>query len=146
MPVNTKCIYTTGRYLSTTVTVPSSELGPPHPLSRSECVSPPLNQRRGEHTRLRVRGWGSLNLDYWRKSALEKKRSQHSAVGDTYCIQGWKKPGFFKKNPAQWVFLGFFGFFWVFGVFLGFFGLFARTRGFLGFFSVSRILLDASRL
>ncbi len=31
--------------------------------------------------------------------------------------QGWKKPGFFKKNPAQWVFLGFlgfFGFFWVF--------------------------------
>jgi hypothetical protein len=38
--------------------------------------------------------------------------------------QGWKKPGFFKKNPAQWFFfvffvfflgfLGFFGFFWVF--------------------------------
>ncbi len=39
-------------------------------------------------------------------------------------LQGWKKPGFFKKNPAQWVFLvflfflGFFGFFWVFGFFL----------------------------
>jgi hypothetical protein len=49
------------------VSVPSSELGPPHPLSRSECVSP-LIQRRGEHTRLRVRGWGSLNSDDWRKS------------------------------------------------------------------------------
>ena len=42
-------------------------IGTPHPLSRSECVSP-LNQRRGEHTRLRVRGWGSLNSDDWRKS------------------------------------------------------------------------------
>jgi hypothetical protein len=51
-----------------------------------------------------------------------------------------KNPGFFKKNPAQWVFLGFF---WVFWVFLGFF---AQKIGFLGFFSVSRILLGASRL
>jgi hypothetical protein len=25
--------------------------------------------------------------------------------------QGWKKTGFFKKKTAQWVFLGFFGFF-----------------------------------
>jgi hypothetical protein len=32
--------------------------------------------------------------------------------------QGWKKPGFFKKNPAQWVFY-FFGFFG-FGFFLVF--------------------------
>jgi hypothetical protein len=70
--------------------------------------------------------------------------------------QGWKKPGFFLKNPAQWVFMGFLGFFWVFFVFFGFFGFFgffwvflgffAWTRGFLGFFSVSRILLGASRL
>jgi hypothetical protein len=41
-----------------------------------------------------------------------------------------KNPGFFKKKPAHWVFLGFF----------------AQTRGFLGLFSVSRILLGASRL
>ncbi len=49
-------------------------------------------------------------------------------------IRAGKNPGFFKKNPAQWVFLVFFGFF-VF--FLGFFGFFAQTRGFLGFFPVS---------
>jgi hypothetical protein len=64
--------------------------------------------------------------------------------------QGWKKPGFFKKNPAQWVFLGFFGFFGVFWGFFGFFGVFlgffAQTRGFVGFFSISQILLGASRL
>jgi hypothetical protein len=39
------------------VSVPSSELGPPTP-SPAVSVYPPLNQRRGEHTRLRVRGWG----------------------------------------------------------------------------------------
>jgi hypothetical protein len=49
-------------------------------------------------------------------------------------MQGWKKPGFLKKKPAQWVFLFFFGFFGFFGVFLGFF---AQTRGFLGFYPVS---------
>jgi hypothetical protein len=42
--------------------------------------------------------------------------------------QGWKKPGFFLKNPAQWVFLGFFGFFWVFLGFFGFFGVFLPRR------------------
>ena len=57
-----------------------------------------------------------------------------------------KNPGFFKKNPAQWVFLGFFGFFWVFWVFLGFFGFFCPDERVFGFFSVSRILLGASRL
>ncbi len=31
-------------------------------------------------------------------------------------IKGWKKPGFLKKKPAQWVFWGFLGFFF------GFFG------------------------
>jgi hypothetical protein len=54
-----------------------------------------------------------------------------------------KNPGFFWKNPAQWLFLGFFGFY---GFFLFFWGFFAQTRGFLGFFSVSQILLGASRL
>jgi hypothetical protein len=42
--------------------------------------------------------------------------------------QGWKKPGFFKKNPAQWVFLGFFGFFLGFLVFFGFFWVFLPRR------------------
>ncbi len=46
---------------------------------------------------------------------------------------GLEKTRVFLKNPAQWFFLGFLGFF-------------AQTRGFLGFFSVSRILLGASRL
>jgi hypothetical protein len=59
--------------------------------------------------------------------------------------QGWKKPGYFKKKPAQWFFLGFlvfFGYFW----FFGFLGVFCPEEMFLGFFSVSRILLGASRL
>ncbi len=44
------------------VSVPSSELGPPHPLSRKRvCTPPPLNQWRGEDTRLWVWGWGSPN-------------------------------------------------------------------------------------
>ncbi len=66
MPVKT-CIYTTGRYLEYHSVYPLVWIGtPPPPLPVS--VFPPLNQRRGEHTRLRVRGWGSLNSDYWRKS------------------------------------------------------------------------------
>jgi hypothetical protein len=40
-------------------------------------------------------------------------------------LQGWKKPGF-KKKPAQWVFLFFFGFF-------GFFGPEERVLGFFQF-------------
>ncbi len=48
----------------TTVYVPSSELGLPHPLSRKRvCPTPP--------TRLWVGGgggWGSPNSDDWRKS------------------------------------------------------------------------------
>ena len=39
-----------------------------------------------------------------------------------YYVQGWKKTGFFQKNPAGWGFLGFFGFFLVFLGFLGFLG------------------------
>ncbi len=45
-------------------------IGTPHPLSPSDCVSPPWT-KGGENTLacgLRVRGWGSLNSDYWRKS------------------------------------------------------------------------------
>jgi hypothetical protein len=38
-----------------------------------------------------------------------------------------KIPAFLKKNPAQWVFLWFLGFF-------GFFYIFAQKREFLGFF------------
>jgi hypothetical protein len=34
----------------------------PPPLSQAS-MSPPRNQRRGGHTRLRVRGWGSPNSD-----------------------------------------------------------------------------------
>jgi hypothetical protein len=58
----------------------------------------------------------------------DDKNKQPTRVG--------KNPGFFKKNPAQWGFLFFLGFF---------LGFFAQTRGFLGFFLVSRILLGASR-
>jgi len=42
---------------STTVYVPSSELGFSHPLSRQPVCPSPRNQRGG-HSRLRVRGWG----------------------------------------------------------------------------------------
>jgi hypothetical protein len=52
---------------STTVYVPSSELGLSQPLSRQRvCPSPP--NRGVGHTRLRVRGWGSPNSDDRRKS------------------------------------------------------------------------------
>ncbi len=49
--------------------------------------------------------------------------------------QGWKKTLVFFKNPAQWVFLFFFGFF-------GFFGFFCPEERVLGFFPVSRIVYD----
>ncbi len=50
---------------STTVYVPSSELGLSQHLSRQRvCPS----RQKGGHTRLRVRGWGSLNSDDLRKS------------------------------------------------------------------------------
>ncbi len=51
---------------STTVSVPSSELGRTHPLSSQRvCPSPP--NQRGGGTRKGVRGWGSPNSDDWRK-------------------------------------------------------------------------------
>ncbi len=50
----------------------------------------------------------------------------------TCCDQGWKKPGFFKKKPAQWFFCFFLGFlvFVFFWVFWFFFGFFAQKRGY----------------
>ncbi len=65
--VPTKYIY----ILSTTVYVPSSELGLPYPFNRRR-LCPPRNQRGGGvHIRLRVRRvWGSPDSDDWRKSYL----------------------------------------------------------------------------
>ncbi len=59
----------------TTVSVPSYlELGPPPPLPLASVPSPleaGTKGRGGEvHTRLRVRGWGSPNLDDWRESLV----------------------------------------------------------------------------
>jgi hypothetical protein len=63
--ISTKYLY----IQSTTVYVPSSELGLPQPLSRKQACPLPPNQRAGGgHTRLRVGGWGSPNFDDWRKS------------------------------------------------------------------------------
>jgi hypothetical protein len=53
---------------STTVYVPSLELGLSHPFSRQRVCPYPRNNRVGGHTRVRVRGWGSLNSNDWRKS------------------------------------------------------------------------------
>jgi hypothetical protein len=53
---------------STTVSVPSSELGLPHPSPANEWVLPPTPNQGGGHTRLRARGWGSPSSDDWRKS------------------------------------------------------------------------------
>ncbi len=52
--------------------VPSSELGLPRPLSPQRVCHPPFPNPEpgggGEHTRRRVRGWGSPNSDDWKKS------------------------------------------------------------------------------
>ncbi len=53
---------------STTVYVPSSELGLSHPPFSPASVPLPPEPKGGGHTRLRVRGWGSPNSDDWRKS------------------------------------------------------------------------------
>jgi hypothetical protein len=90
MLVDTKCIY---RQVPRPQCRPIFGIGtPPPPLLQFVCIPPPLNQRRGEHTRLRVRWWGSLNSDDWRKSLALCillvnlwLRSQHAAVGDIYC-------------------------------------------------------------
>ncbi len=53
---------------STTLCVPSSELGLSHPLSRQRVCPSPGIKGGGGHTRLRARGWRSPNSDDWRKS------------------------------------------------------------------------------
>jgi hypothetical protein len=53
---------------STTVYVPSSEMGLSHPPPLTSECAPPPGTKGGGHTRLRVRGWGSPNSDDWRKS------------------------------------------------------------------------------
>ncbi len=52
------------------------------------------------------------NLDIESIDALGEALREYegNAICSSFC-QGWKKPGFFFKNPAQWVFLVFFGFF-----------------------------------
>jgi hypothetical protein len=56
---------------STTVYIPSSELELSHYLSRQRMCPSPRKQSGGrEHTRLRVKGWGSTNSDDWRKSLI----------------------------------------------------------------------------
>ncbi len=63
------------------MSVPSLELGPPLPQG---SVSPPRKQGGGD-TRLRVRGWGSLNSNDWRKSTLPTLWVI-SLIGRTCCI------------------------------------------------------------
>jgi hypothetical protein len=53
---------------STTVYVPSSELGLYQPLYRQRVCHSPQNRGGGGQTRLRLRGWGSPNSDDLRKS------------------------------------------------------------------------------
>ncbi len=54
--------------LRTTMSVPSSKLGPPPPSPASEC-GPHRNQKGEVGTpRLRVRGWRSPNFDDWSES------------------------------------------------------------------------------
>ncbi len=67
---------------------------------------------------------------------LPSKKAKIKGIVHSSCLglhQGWKKPGFLKKNSP----VGFFGFFFCF--FFGFFGffiyIFAQKREFLGFFS-----------
>jgi hypothetical protein len=54
-------------YLEHHSVCPSSDS--PNPSPASECTLPPPDERvgGGGHTRRRLRGWGSLNSDNWRK-------------------------------------------------------------------------------
>jgi len=64
------CKVRTTKYLylqSTTVHVPSSELGLPQPLSRKRVCPPPRTKEWGAH-RLRLKGGGSPNYNDWGKS------------------------------------------------------------------------------
>jgi hypothetical protein len=69
-PCNTEVVFVT-KYLyikSTTVHVPSSELGLSQPLSLASKGAPPPTTGEGGTTRLLVRGRGSPYSDDWRKS------------------------------------------------------------------------------
>jgi hypothetical protein len=55
-------------HTSTIVSVPSQELGLPHPLSRKRVCTPPPQTKEGEHTHQGVRRWGRPNSDDMRKS------------------------------------------------------------------------------
>jgi len=59
----------------------------------------------------------------------------------TGLCQGWKKPGFLKKNQPSGFFWGFLGFF-----VLGFFRFFCPDERVFRVFFSSRILVGASRL
>ncbi len=50
------------------MSIPLSELGPHHPLSRKRGWVTPPPQPRGGHAHLRVMGWGSPNSDDWKKA------------------------------------------------------------------------------
>ncbi len=76
-----------------------------------------------------------------RKPSLSTLPPERYSRQHRFNTQGWKKPGFLKKNPAQWVFL----FFWGFLVFFFLIYLPRREKVFM-VFSVSRILLGASKL
>jgi hypothetical protein len=43
-------------------------IGTPPPSLSCKRVCTPMKQKEEEHTRLRVKGWGSLSSDDWRKS------------------------------------------------------------------------------
>jgi hypothetical protein len=60
--------------------------------------------------------------------------------GLMFWSQGWKKPEFLKKKPAQWFFLVFFLVFWFFWGFFGFFKYICPEERVFRVFSVSRIL------
>ncbi len=65
--------------------------------------------------------WWLLFCSFVRRFVSSSRRLRSSArscsaLRRSSCSQGWKKPGFFKNKPAQWVFLVFLFFliFWVF--------------------------------
>jgi hypothetical protein len=64
--------------------------------------------------------YGILTADHDRWGVLY----QYLACEKCRLLQGWKKPGFKKKKPAQCFFL----FFFCFWIFWGFFGFFLPRR------------------
>ncbi len=78
---------------STTVYVPSLELGLSHiPLSPASVPLPLVPKGGGEHTHLRVRGWGSPNSDNWTKS-LALCLLCAFTESNIFCPRGGHSPG-----------------------------------------------------